>query len=390
MALRLFNDLCSLLEKINDLFDLKQLKLFQDDKKTLWFFFKDIQNIVFKYNGVIFGGYVRDKIVKEFHAKQYYEYCNNESISKSKLSEQYNNPDSHKETYIGRTLMPNDIDIFFKRESDYINFLNYISKKYNPIVKINTGDPKIYIPTLDIPEKSLSYNKIDIYMIDFSIVIRFIRLLENIKKYFLFPIIIDFILNICKYIKKCKYKISLDVFVKNPSYHEHIEPPFGTPDFTSNTLILSKHGLNMFGVFDITKLTSIISEIQHFETTVIDHNTISLYRLKHMLEKGVWKIKGLEPTLIHQVHDISDEELCSICYSNFSNDNYPESLCEKNTVLTKAYRLPCCSTAIYHNTCLLAAYTRGHSAMKNTGICICCKQDIDKNKIGIDIMFITS
>jgi len=364
----LISTLCSIIEQILSLGLGKNARLACNDNKILWIFYKKISTDVLNFDGIIFGGYVRDKIAKEKHSKDYYSYCMSRSMSKSEIDNEYNNADFNETSYIGRTLIPSDIDVFFEKYEEYENFCEFIFPKYHNVTKIRTSDPRTYIPTLKIPDNSIIYHKIELYMVNFKIINDFIKLLKIIKNNFVFPIIIDFIIYICSYIIcNFRYKISLDIFVKAPNYQLNIQPPFGDPDFTSNSLTLSKHGLGMYGGFDANKLMDILAEISNFETTVINPSKLSLYRINHMCKKRIWNIKGSTNILL--IKDVGELE-CVICRNNFSE-----------TKSKIAFRLKCCSQAVYHSNCLLTACTKGSTAMKSTRICISCKQSIDSNTI---------
>lgn len=228
-------------------------------------------------------------------------------------------------------------------------------------------------------------------MINYGDCRKFIIFLLKIKRYILFPILINFIISFIKYIiNKISYETVIDVFVKKNSYSE-IEPPFGIGDFTCNSLILSNHGLKNFGIFDVNKLTSIISEIQNFETSIVDQSKLSNYRLNLMLNKDYWKIKNFKLCVIKELQPDSND-VCIICFNEFKDScNKEDVIPYKN--LKKAYGLSCCSIK-YHNTCFKKAFKNGNSAMIITKRCICCKKKIknsfekDLNSLKCDIDFI--
>ena len=110
---------------------------------------KKIGNILInQFNGMIFGGYIRDILLHNNGAYCFYkEYCkymnDNVFLIKKKNNEEsfcintseneniyYLDKKFHNESYINRNTIPNDIDIVLQEE-DFQDFLTYLNKNFN-------------------------------------------------------------------------------------------------------------------------------------------------------------------------------------------------------------------------------------------------------------------
>lgn len=74
----------------------------------------DIERIAFKYDGIIYGGYVRDEMISTYYTQIYYQSGN--------VERDINNPKIHKSS-IKRIIQPNDIDIYFKSQEIADSFI---------------------------------------------------------------------------------------------------------------------------------------------------------------------------------------------------------------------------------------------------------------------------
>jgi hypothetical protein len=87
-----------------------------------------IAKIALDNNAIIYGGYVRDKILREYNTELYFE--NNSGIKKSKLIHNYWNPKFDEKTK-SRLILPKDIDICFKTSDDLDSFVGEIEEKFD-------------------------------------------------------------------------------------------------------------------------------------------------------------------------------------------------------------------------------------------------------------------
>ena len=79
----------------------------------------DIKNIIFKWRGIIFGGFVRDSIISEHYSQVFWE--NNGYNTNHFWNEQFDNKTS------ARTLIPKDIDVCIYNEPDINNMMAEIA-----------------------------------------------------------------------------------------------------------------------------------------------------------------------------------------------------------------------------------------------------------------------
>ena len=82
----------------------------------------DIKNIIFKWHGIIFGGFVRDSIISEHYSQVFWE--NNGYNTLHFWNEQFDPKTS------ARTLIPNDIDVCIYNEPDINNMMAEIASLF--------------------------------------------------------------------------------------------------------------------------------------------------------------------------------------------------------------------------------------------------------------------
>jgi hypothetical protein len=73
------------------------------DRRNIWKFKKEIASILIDHDAVIFGGFVRDMILHDSHATQFYEKNPNAT------QQEYADDSVHPQTS-GRLVIPRDID----------------------------------------------------------------------------------------------------------------------------------------------------------------------------------------------------------------------------------------------------------------------------------------
>jgi len=92
--------------------------------------YTDIESVVYDFNGVIYGGYVRDKMIKDYYTELYYTY--------GYLEKDFNNLKIAK-SLIKRTIIPNDMDIYFKSKKEAKNFIEELGT-YGEVLIIKNND----------------------------------------------------------------------------------------------------------------------------------------------------------------------------------------------------------------------------------------------------------
>jgi hypothetical protein len=90
--------------------------------------YTDIESIVYDFNGIIYGGYIRDMMIRKYYSDCYYsngyDKINFDNIKFAKSLSK-------------RMIKPNDMDIYFKSSEIAINFIEELSTFGDILKKIN-------------------------------------------------------------------------------------------------------------------------------------------------------------------------------------------------------------------------------------------------------------
>lgn len=258
-------------------------------------------------NGIIFGGLVRDEIIATHYRDEF--------INKKLDFSRYWDKDYDRETN-ARLIIPNDIDIYFKNNSNIEEFLEKIKsyiKSFNGkiiIHDINSNNIRSFTYNLNI---SLNHTKVYIE-IKLGRTISFSGIRLNLE--------IDIISNV------------------NQATNLLLEPPFYNLDFLSNVFIMEKNNgitnirlssctgtiLDNMNFFKKSMNSSkITDDIIHFRTQFvrnITHNIDSEYtnclRIIKMIDRDYfWNITNVpfSPITIDDEHD--DDNRCCICLEKY-------------------------------------------------------------------------
>lgn len=92
--------------------------------------YSDIECVAFKYDGIIYGGYVRDEMISAYYTQNYYLSGN--------VARDFTNPKIHKSS-IKRIIKPNDIDIYFKSHEIAESFIEDLHS-HGDILTIKNND----------------------------------------------------------------------------------------------------------------------------------------------------------------------------------------------------------------------------------------------------------
>ena len=92
--------------------------------------YTDIESVIYDFKGVIYGGYVRDKMIKDYYKELYY--------SSGYLKKDFNNNKIAK-SLIKRTIEPNDMDIYFKSKKEANDFIEEL-RTYGNIIIFKNND----------------------------------------------------------------------------------------------------------------------------------------------------------------------------------------------------------------------------------------------------------
>jgi hypothetical protein len=185
--------------------------------KEIRFGYSIIENIVYKNDGIIFGGFVRDEILKDHAINEFCKmFCKQEDLINTKmLSGELK--DKFKTMFwdknidyltIDRQLNPNDIDIYF---SD----LNKSEKFIDDLIKINNS-------IFDV----LRFDKSDLYILN-----------EEINH-----ITIEASVYLGRTLLKGGTRVSFKIDI---CIHPTMEPPFKNLDAYTNILLKDKYGIRV-------------------------------------------------------------------------------------------------------------------------------------------------
>lgn len=299
-----------------------------DTGKLKWKMMRVVADIAISSGGAVFGGYLRDGIVHNNAADEFYRTRNPSDV--------YEDLSVAPELSSRRMLVPKDIDVFFQ-DCHLVDFLDRMAKADFNVKKIftRTSDYLGRMPT-GMPD--------DVSHSSFSVQIAVPFVLKNF---------IDV---------KTMPSFSVDVIHStNPDSLTHFNI-----DFECNGLVMTANGLFLsplctIGIKDGLKkyeeLTRIINDIKMNRARACLRN-IEPNRLRSMIKKG-WQIEIGESvvTTFGQPYDGH----CIICHEG---------------VGTKSVKLKCCD-ARYHAGCLHRAITEGVSAMYHSRTCVVCRKDVN-------------
>jgi len=268
---------------------------------------------VFNYDGVIFGGYVRDKIIANHYRCEYNKTHSNRWESKKFWNKQY-----HPET-VGRMLIPNDLDICV---SDNISAKSLIDDiKVMIFEDFDRGNVEIsscYTTQSDNKYFRLAVSSVT--KVSFAIAIGKIPYISQGN-----------IIN-----------VSFDIVVR---HNNRIQPPFGNLDLLCNMFILTKSGITISGntgtkidsmsIIDKKKvelrvMTDMVVYKTEFCLNVKKFDTVSNYnyavcdRLEKMsLKSPSWTVGNMpinmESSLVKSCD--TNKDMCCICMSGFKKAN---------------------------------------------------------------------
>lgn len=254
------------------------------ENKVRYVFLKDVANTIFKNDGMIFGGYVRDMIIHDHFAAKYYAKMGEEDPDNMYSLSKYNDTDLLPE-YKERLKIPNDIDAFMTTQT------------MKNIVRMLTQSKKYIVVTNDV-ELSPYFIKAPTGLKHKIIIVKLLH--NSLYK---------------NYIPSSLH----NMHVKIDALHmDHIpidiEPPFSI-DYECNALIMESEEFfrmsklcckerGLIGPYEHnSKLQDIIKDILERRAVPIRASDVCLHRTKRMVERG-WT-----PTHPYTVEDHSHESV---------------------------------------------------------------------------------
>lgn len=175
--------------------------------------FNRIKQMGIKDNGIIYGGLVRDEIIATHNKKLYDDYVYTLLDEYTPYSKYWDT--SFHEISKDRTIIPNDIDIYFQTIELSNNFItnlsNYVKSYYGIFNIKNENRTSILFYTLG---QNFQHKKV--------------KMIFYIGRTFTFI--------------GHKIEINIDIIINNTPVI--IEPPFNTADFTCNLFIMVKNDNN--------------------------------------------------------------------------------------------------------------------------------------------------
>lgn len=267
------------------------------------FAYNHIKLMGIRINGIIFGGMVRDEIVATYYKSLFDEHC---ASTSKKNYKKFWITSYHLET-IKRTIIPNDMDIYFQNTEAAETFITSL-ESYATLY--NGGITIINSPLYEFGE-NLIHKKIYINL--------------YVGRTMIYPGI--------------KMRLNIDVIINNTQ--TIIEPPFNNGDFTCNLFVMSKTGDNNYEIrlskntgtkldsmsfirksnLQVKIMNDLISNSTEFIRTSIrdDSEYINGVRILKMIEKNM-KISNLP---FRELDTTDSTETCDICQMNIQSQEVP-------------------------------------------------------------------
>jgi len=338
----------------------------------------------------IFGGFIRDFILRDNGAKEFYDSLNNENNDTKIIDELYVNKYYHPESYEDRNIVINDIDTVLTEEQfenikkklnnnrfsfkikEFENIIEYIPINTNYIIKYKA----IYISnknrSLNFFEYMINNKMKDIFGSEiiqvlnlhcekFNYIKDMLNDLNNDLPYFSFKIDAFIIENKNKHL----LNQTLDLFtgINTDFYCNSLRQIGNTISLNKeliSKLIISSETNYITNIFDATKIVfdQILSRIA--KPILLPTNC----RIEKMLNKNFKIIKSN----FNILERVRNKETCIICRISLNKGEY-------------ALKLKCC-TATYHDKCLDKMYICN---TKETLRCPQCRKEHNLNKINREL-----
>lgn len=276
---------------------------------TSYKMFQQVEKVILKEGGVIFGGYPRDKIQHDHFAQLFYKTPDVDVT-------RYSDP-SYLPEYEGRLKLPTDIDVYFSTSYQINAFKNALCSIQMRVV-------------CEMPGKG-------IYMLPKGMSHTIMIVKNNIN-----AVIADTVPSLAN------LHVKIDVITSETK----MCPPFGMLDFQCNGILL--HGnseytlspivapFSMCPLVKINKLQQIVSDIV-IGKAILHDKSVQKYRIEKMLLKG-WTVQGDRLQAGLQTPD----DVCMLCLEEFSS---PDTI-NNNACINKHIKVTCCNS-FFHPKCMM-------------------------------------
>ena len=333
-----------------------------------WQMLQEIQIAILESGGIIFGGFVRDKILHDHFADAFYLSMEQETDRHKRLanvSRGYDNPEIHAASWPWRAIMPHDVDVAIT--TDKIPGMKAALEREGFVVKQEfETTASIYCDNPHAQAHEIKHTRFYVELQMHRLIHRYTSVNAQIPK------------------------IKLDVLHKG-AFEAREVIPFGTIDFECNSLVLKPD--NSYDLMNspmlcnplhkAKKIAEIIKDITELRAVAVKPAS---YRTSHMLGKGFVVTNGvitLEPAVSGNGNGDGNDNVgdnngignCIICQESLEVGGTGPL----NTYASTAFVVKnnCCE-ARYHAKCYHESRANARTAYNNKAKCMMCRSDVPK------------
>lgn len=384
-------------EKVNSPISYK--KLLSHIKKALYLNMKTIAEKLVSFGAIIFGGYPRDTILKNYYNDMFYKFCQEYPNPIDIFKKEYNNTKCHSESYEGRNTLPKDIDCFVS-----LSVFNEIKKMLETNFNIKWKKDNVSVAYFkSIPDEykdKLVHSSCIIRPKICTTISSILHLLSNfetvslIKSSYVYEI--DFIVyqddnpvTFIDFITPGLDCVANSIYMlKDIDDAHHSDIVFKTVIKQEQRFRLALINPINYLKFRMEDLEFVMKQIYCKETDIANYN-IDTHRIDKLVNKG-WKLSFKEIIFKYKNHsDLntylekfipnSDDE-CIICRANFKE--------EDEDITGIAVRNTKCKCKIgYHLVCYATYHLQMTSHQEHFVNCAQCRHKISLYTEEMDILF---
>ena len=358
----------------------------RDFARLRWKMLLAIQRVLQESGGIIFGGYVRDRIIHDHHADAFYLKMRESSSSSSSsssvkhagepsLAVAYDDPRENPESWPWRATMPNDIDVAMSTDRIAVAKEALDREGYTAVELFDTA-ASIYCDNPDAAASRGSHG------------IRHRRLTVEVK---LHPLVAKHTTA-----RAQMPAIRIDVLYKDSFVAEGAIVPFGTVDYECNSLVLRPdNGYDLLNTPTLCNplhraktIARIIDDIVHLRAVAVKP---AMYRTSLMLSKGfsvtdgvitLLALRPLAPPMFRagaRDSGHADDEVCIMCQGclrSSSQDAGAMTYSSSSSVTKRVVVKNNCCGARYHAGCYCDSLSGAQTQYDNAAKCMMCRRDM--------------